>query len=306
MLAWFLFLTGAVSSRAEPPDTLVLMLDWYVNANHAPVLHAQASGAYAARGISLQVQEPADPNDPPKLAAAGKVDLAISYQPQAMMLIGKGVPITRISALVPSPLNSVMTLADGPVRTIKDLKGRKVGYSVSGFEDALLTGMLAHAGVPAETVTLVNVNFSLAPALLSGQTDAVIGAFRNYETHQLTLKGKAVRVFPVEAHGVPPYEELIFVANRARAKDETLRTFADVTAQAAQALARDPDAAWSTIVRANPKLDDELNRRAYRDTVALYARSVASPDPKAFAAFARFLTDRGLTPKPVALSDYAP
>ena len=64
-------------------------------------------------------------------------------------------------------------------------------------------------------MTLVNVNWSLSPSLLSGQVDAVIGAFRNFELNQMDLAGHPGRAFYVEEEGVPPYDELILVANRA-------------------------------------------------------------------------------------------
>ena len=63
---------------------------------------------------------------------------------------------------------------------IHDLKGRTIGFSVGGFEDALLRAMLGTAGLALSDVTLVNVNFSLSPALLAGRVDGVIGAFRNF------------------------------------------------------------------------------------------------------------------------------
>ena len=107
-------------------------------------------------------------------------------------------------------------LADGPVKAIADLKGRKVGFSVGGFEDALLGAMLGHHGLKLADVELVNVNFALSPALLSGQVDAVIGAFRNFELNQLALEGRPGRAFYPEEQGVPTYDELIFLANNAR------------------------------------------------------------------------------------------
>jgi putative hydroxymethylpyrimidine transport system substrate-binding protein len=294
------------ASAQAASERVTLMLDWYKNPNHAPILLAQARGDYAKAGLMVEIQEPADPNDPPKLAAAGAVDLAIGYQPQAMMLIDKGVPIARIAALVPTPLNSVMVLADGPVKTLSDLKGRKTGYSVSGFEDALLGAMLATARLKTSDVTLVNVNFALAPSLLSGQTDAVMGAFRNYESHQIVLKGKAVRTFAVEAFGVPAYEELVFLAARDNVKALKLRRFAEVTANAAATIAKDPKASWADIIAADPKFDNELNRRAYTDTAKLFATKITPVDKTAYDTFARFLADRGLTKSPVPLSSYAP
>ena len=107
----------------------------------------------------------------------------------------------RIGTLVATPLNTLVALKGGPVKEIADLKGKKVGYSISGFEDALLGTMLQSAGLSLKDVTLVNVNFSLSPALLSKQVDAVIGAFRNvitsYSIHYTKL---------YDAHNKKSYE----------------------------------------------------------------------------------------------------
>jgi putative hydroxymethylpyrimidine transport system substrate-binding protein len=294
------------ASAMAAPERVTVMLDWYKNPNHAPILLAQSRGDYAKAGLAVEIQEPADPNDPPKLAAAGRVDIAIGYQPQAMMLIDKGVPVARVGALVPTPLNSVMVLANGPVRSLADLRGRRTGYSVSGFEDALLGAMLASAGLKQSDVRLINVNFSLAPSLLSGQVDAVIGAFRNYETHQMVLKGKAVRTFPVEAFGVPSYEELVFLTAKTNAQMPKVRVFIQTTAAAAASIAEDKNAAWATLTAADPKFDNELNKRAYADTARLFAISPAPVDSKAYETFAQFLKERGLTRNHVPLSAYAP
>ena len=256
----------ALSAQSAELKKVTLMLDWYKNPNHAPILLALARGDYAAKGIDLVVQEPADPNDPPKLASAKAVDIAISYQPTVMMLIDKGVPVARVGALIPTPLNTVMVLSDGPIKTLKDLKGRRIGYSVAGFEDALLGAMLTNVALTPRDVTLVNVNFALATSLLAGQTDAVIGAFRNFETHQMALKGCAVRVFAVEAHGVPTYEELVFVTNTDSVRSKAVSDFLEVTRASAGLIARDPTAAWKSIITKFPGLNDELNRRAFADT----------------------------------------
>ena len=77
---------------------------------------------------------PADPNDPPKLAAAGKLDIAISYQPQLHIQVDQGLPVARVGTLVSVPLNSLVVLRDGPIKKISDLRGKKVGFSVGGFK----------------------------------------------------------------------------------------------------------------------------------------------------------------------------
>ena len=85
-------------------------------------------------------------------------DLAISYQPQLHVQVDQGLPLRRIATLVSTPLNCLVVLADGPIKSIADLKGRKIGFSVGGFEDALLAAMLKKVGLSLNQVTLINVN----------------------------------------------------------------------------------------------------------------------------------------------------
>ncbi|MEE8171348.1 MAG: ABC transporter substrate-binding protein, partial [Alphaproteobacteria bacterium] len=153
---------------AQAAEKLTLLLDWFVNPDHAPLFVAEERGYFAAHGLEVEMIAPADPNDPPKLVAAGKADIALSYQPQLHVQVAAGLPLTRFGTLIATPLNTLLVLEDGPVKSIADLKGRKVGYSVGGFEDALLRAMLARHGLSLDDITLVNVNFSLSPAVLSG------------------------------------------------------------------------------------------------------------------------------------------
>ena len=131
----------AASAPASAQDKLTVLLDWFVNPDHAPLYVAREMGYFRDAGLEVEMIAPADPNDPPKLVAAGRADLAVSYQPQLQMQAAEGLPLTRIGTLVATPLNTVVVLADGPVKSIADLKGRKVGYSVGGLEDALLGAM---------------------------------------------------------------------------------------------------------------------------------------------------------------------
>ena len=139
--------------------------------------------------MKVEIIEPADPNDPPKQVAAGKIDIAISYQPQFHLQIDQSLPIVRLGSLVSTPLNSLVVLKNGPIDTIKDLKNKKIGFSVGGFEDALLSGMFERYGLSLSDVELININFSLSPSLISKKVDAVIGAFRNFELNQMDIVG---------------------------------------------------------------------------------------------------------------------
>jgi putative hydroxymethylpyrimidine transport system substrate-binding protein len=296
--------TWAEDKSAETKK-LVVMLDWFVNPDHAALVVAQEMGLFAAQGLEVELQTPADPNDPPKLAATGKVDVAVTYQPQLIIQVTNGLPVKRIGTLVATPLNSLVVLKNGPVKTLTDLKGRKIGYSVGGFEEALLKAMLAKVGLKAEDVTLVNVNFSLSPSLLSKQVDAVIGAFRNFELNQMDLAKQPGLAFYPEEEGIPPYEELVLVANRDKLDDPRLGRFLTALEQATLYLVNHPDEAWKAFIAKHKDLDDELNRRAWRDTLPRLARRPAALDEGRYKRFANFLFKQGVITVALPVSNYA-
>jgi putative hydroxymethylpyrimidine transport system substrate-binding protein len=298
-----LALLAAAPARAA--DKLTLLLDWFVNPDHAPIIVAQERGYFADAGLEVEIIAPADPNDPPKLVAAGEAEVAIGYQPQLHIQVDQGLPLARIGTLVATPLNSLVVLADSPIATIADLAGRKIGFSVGGFEDALLGAMLAGHGLTLADIELVNVNFALSPALLSGQVDGVIGAFRNFELNQLELEGMPGRAFYPEEEGVPVYDELIFIANREMLDDPRLGRFIDAFEQGALYLINHPDDSFALFVEGRPELDDEINRRAWADTLPRFALSPAALDSTRYARFAAFLERQGLIRPPPPVGTYA-
>jgi putative hydroxymethylpyrimidine transport system substrate-binding protein len=302
LIALIALLFAAPARAAEP---FTVYLDWFLNPDHGPLVIAQEKGYFAEAGLEVEMIEPADPNDPPKLIAAGQGDVAISYQPQLHIFADQGLPLSRIATLVATPLNTLVTLADGPVTSIADLEGRKVGFSVGGFEDALLGAMLAEEGLGLDDVELINVNFSLSPALLSGQVDAVVGAFRNFELNQLALEGAEGRAFYPEEHGVPAYDELIVVARNDRLGDPKLRAFLTAIERGVQYLVNHPEESWRIFAGFRDGLDDELNARAWEDTLPRFALRPGALYAPRYEAFAAFLEARGLVETTPPVDSYA-
>ena len=292
------------ATPVQAAEKLTVLMDWFTNPDHAPVIIAKTEGFFEAEGLDVELVEPADPAMPPKLVAAGKGDIAISYQPTLHAQIEEGLPLKWIGTLVATPLNSLIVLEDGPIKKLADLKGKKVGFSVSGFEDAMLGQMLKSEGLSFEDVELINVNFALSPALLSGQVDAVIGGYRNFELTQLELEGKKGKAFYPEENGVPAFDELIYVVHKDKTDDPRYAKFLAAVEAATIYLINHPDDAWNSFIEAYPNLDDELNRRAWTDTLPRFAKRPAALDEGRYERFARFMAENGLIEKTVPVGDY--
>lgn len=298
----------ALSLWAAPllaQDQITLLLDWFVNPDHGPVIIAQEKGYFAEENLAVEIIAPADPSAPPRLVAAGQADMAISYQPQLHLQRHEGLPLRRVGTLVATPLNCLLVLEDGPIETPADLAGRSIGFSVGGVEDAVLSAVLGTYGVTLDQVDLVNVNFSLSPAIMSGQVDAVIGAFRNFELNQMDIEGVAGRCFYVEEEGLPTYDELIYVANPDTMDADMVRRFLAATERATQYIINHPEDSWEIFASTAPELRDELNRRAWTDTLPRFALRPAALDTGRYAAFEAFLHEAGLIPSINAVFDIA-
>ena len=287
MIAMIIFAFNTQTVAAG--EKLTVLLDWFINPDHGPLFVALEKGLFKKRGLDVDFKVPSNPNDPPKLVAAKKIDIAVSYQPQHHLHVDQGLPLVRIGTLVATPLNCLVVLADSDIKDIADLRGKTIGYSVSGFETLLLKVMLAQKNLKMEDVKLVNVNFSLSPSLLAGQTDAVIGAFRNFELNQMDLVGRPGRAFFVEEHGVPPYDELILIAHPARINEGKFKKFMDALEEGVQYLINHPEESWKLFTKNRKDLVTELNRRAWRDTLPRFALRPGALDRSRYLRFAEFL-----------------
>src|SRR5215475_2290337 len=105
-------------SQLEP---FSLTLDFYPNADHAGIYMAQKLGYFKEAGLDVTIQTPSDPAAPIKQVAAGRTDLAISYQPEVILAAEQGLEVVAVGALVDTPLTSMIWLKSSKIGGISDL-----------------------------------------------------------------------------------------------------------------------------------------------------------------------------------------
>jgi len=302
----------------EERQQLSLVLDFYPNPDHAGIYMAQKLGYFEEAGLDVSIQTPADPSLPIKQVAAGRADLAISYEPEVILAREQGLDVTAVAAIVNQPLTSMFWLKKSGIGGVADLKGKTIAYAGIPYQEAFLETILARADLTLADVKAVNVGFNLLPALLGGSAQAMLGGFRNVEGVDLRERGKNPVVTPVDQLGVPTYEELVLVANRERleADPEKIRLFIAALERGTDAAVEMPGAATNAIVEANNDLEPKLTAAEVEATLPLLAaRAPGRPygymDPSAWATFGGWMRDNDLVataPAPAALlsNDYLP
>jgi putative hydroxymethylpyrimidine transport system substrate-binding protein len=299
---------AACGERKEPTgaaarERLTLMLDFFPNADHAGIYAAQATGAFDRAGLDVRIEVPSDAAAPLKLLAAGKVDLAISYEPELLLARDQGRDLVGVGALAQRPLTSIMSIPPRAIARPAQLRGKRVGTAGIPYQSAYLKAILAKAGVDPSSVKETNVGFNLVGPLLSRRVDATLGGFWNYEGVQLRLRHKRPKIIPVDDAGVPTYDELVFVANEDaldRDKDK-IRAFIGAVSRGARALRDDPGKQVQGLLDANPDLDAKLQREAVKVTLPLFFAPKGKPfgyqSPGEWDAFTAWMRENHLLTK---------
>ena len=289
------------SRTAAEPQQLTLALDFYVNADHAGIYTALDRGYFGEAGLDVQPQVPSDPSAPIREVAAGRVDLAVSYEPEVILARDQGLPVKAVAALVPRPLTSLIWTKDSRLRSVSDLRGKTVATAGIPYQQAFLEQILEKEGLSADDVQTVDVGFGLLPAVLSGRAAAMLGGFLNVEGVDLTERGADPTVFPVDRLGIPTYDELVLVANTDTIADdpEPIRLFIGALERGTTAAVRDPAASTQAILDAGKGLDPKLTRAEIERTLPLLlehpgGKPYGYMDPQEWERFAGFFADRGL------------
>jgi putative hydroxymethylpyrimidine transport system substrate-binding protein len=301
---------GEDSGGAAQPFSLTL--DFYPNPDHAGIYMAEKLGYFDEAGLDVSIQTPSDPAAPIKQVAAGRTDLAISYEPEVLLAHEKGLDVVAVGSLVDQPLTSMIWLRESKIGGIAGLRGKTIATAGIPYQDAYLETILARANLKPDDVETVNVGYGLLPAIVSGRAQAMLGGFRNVEGVDLRLRGKSPVVTPVDQLGVPTYDELVLVANRESLEegDEVVRLFLAALERGTAAAVKSPDAVTDALVEVNRDLDPKLTRAEVDATLPLLATS-ARMDPASWQTFIEWMRENEqlsgpVSPTEVLSNDYLP
>jgi putative hydroxymethylpyrimidine transport system substrate-binding protein len=283
LLALAALLAAGCGEKAEPGagapvsgsrQSLRVMLDYLPNADHAGLYAAKAQGDYARAGLDVTLTPPPDPSAPLRLLEAGRADLAISYEPELLLARDKGATdLVAVAALVQKPLTSLMSVGKNPIRSPRQLAGKRVGTAGIPYQSAYLRTIERRAHVDPGSVKETNVGFNLVPAMLSGRVDATLGAYWNYEAIQLQRAGRRPVALHMDQLGVPTYAELVIVARKGfldQAGASKVRRFLQASARGYTRLRTHPEQGVDALVRADHGLDRGLQEASIRATLPVF------------------------------------
>jgi putative hydroxymethylpyrimidine transport system substrate-binding protein len=295
-------LAGCGGGGAEPgvPKGATLVLDFTPNPVHSGIYAAQAERFYDEAGVNLQVRQPGESTDAPKLLAAGRAEFAILDIHDLGIAREKGLDLVGVMPIVQRPLAAVIARADDGVRRPRDLEGRTVGVTGLPSDEAVVDSEVSADGGDPAQVDEVTIGFNAISSLAAAKVDAATG-FWNAEGVALQRQGVPVRIFKVNRYGAPPYPELILTTSRQTLDEDPglVRSVVDATRRGYTLTEQHPALALDDLLAADPALDRAEQQAQLK--VLLPDLHPAPFDPKILRAWSRWDVAHGLLQHPVEI-----
>ncbi|MFC6885122.1 MULTISPECIES: ABC transporter substrate-binding protein [Actinomadura] len=224
-----------------------IQLGWLPNVESMALLVAAANGHYRREGVTPKLA-PGGPNVviEPQIIT-GKVLVGVEASDKLGDAVAKGAPLVAIGATFQRSSSCILSLADKPVRTPKDLEGRRFGVAQS--DARVYAAFFRLAGVDASKVTMVPTGTDPS-ALASGEVDAISATLANQPV-ALGLRGIRTTSIALADHGYNRWSGLLTVSAHNLRNDATRARIAKVlrgTIRGLQDAVDDPGAAARVVV----------------------------------------------------------
>jgi putative hydroxymethylpyrimidine transport system substrate-binding protein len=303
LLAAVLLLAGTAGcggDGAEPggPKGAVLVLDFTPNAVHSGIYAARAEGFYRDAGVNLEIQQPGESADAPKLLATGRADFAILDIHDLGIARERGLDLVGAMPIVQRPLAAVLVPYGNGVLQPGDLEGRTVGVTGLPSDEAVVDSEVSADGGDPAKVERVTIGFNAVASLAAGKVDAATG-FWNAEGVALERKSVPIHVFVVDEFGAPSYPELILATSRQTLEDDPdlVEAVVDATTRGYDFTQRQGSRALDDLLEADPALD-RLEQQEQLNVLIPYLRP-APFDPGVLREWAAWDLEHGLLERPL-------
>ena len=241
-------------SASVAPVKLTVGLGYIPGVQFAPFYLAEQSGAYAAAGLDVTLQNQIDP-DLISLVGSGGLDLALADGTSMIPAVSKGIPVRYLATIYGVLPNVVIARTDAGIMSPADLAGKRVGTPGQyGSGYLTLLGILSDASLSIGDVSLdLYPDYGQTQALITGAADATTG-YANNDLVQAQAAGIEVEVFYASAAAPFAGPGLISSPETIAAKRDAIRAFIAATLEAMRQIEANPELGVDAAAKVVPEV----------------------------------------------------
>lgn len=193
---------------------LTFVLDWTPNTNHSGLYVAQEKGFFQDEGLAMEIVQPADESSA-TLVAHGRGQLGISFQPNLVKRLVKGLPVRAVAAICQHNTGALMSLKSKGINSPKDLAGKRYSTWEDPIDDASIRSLVESDGSKWSDVALIpGTSTDATAALRLDQFDAIFAYYGWDGIHAAQEKVDCNFLYLKELNPVFDYYSPVIIANQ--------------------------------------------------------------------------------------------
>src|SRR5690349_10549281 len=244
---------------ASAQTAVTFQLNWMAGGPNAGFAAAVAEGYYKDAGLDVTLIQGNGSGNTAQLVANGRAQLAYADAVAVSQLIAKGAPMKVVATIYQSNPNAVMSLKKANIKSVGDLRGKKVGVPSGSSQTTMLPLLLKSNNLKESDINMIDMPVaSMVPALLQGQVDAVLGSIDAYQI-QAESQGAQLDVYRFADHGVPTVSTSIFANNDyLKANPDVVRKFVTASLKGWSFAIDNPDKSIKDLKQVFPEVNEKL------------------------------------------------
>jgi len=230
-------LAGAASAEG-----LSLQLNWTAGGDHAPLYYALQEGWFADAGVELEIRQGSGSGAAATALDVGQAEVAIIDTPTALQFQAKGSNFTGVMVAYNDNAAGIYWRKSSGIETVADLAGRSLGAPAFDATRQMWVPAARAMALDPDSVTWVNLQpTGKIAALQSGAIDATTHFYSVHFIYE-NIFGDDLGFALLRDNGMNTYSLAYFASqDTIDAKEETLRSFVQVTQRAFAACFETPE-----------------------------------------------------------------